>query len=219
MVQASLLRRIGVDPASANAVHADDWVISHDYVAQLRHKVADLVRERPRPLARPRNATPHYRPQPQPAVAQRGSAPSRPTPLHLSDGRVAAASEVNLPRSLMDALDLLAADLREQPFLAPDAHQLRALGLDDKALAAAIRAGHLLRITNSIVLLPGADREAARRLSELQQPFTVGEARQCLGTTRRVALPLLEHLDRLGHTRRLPDNLRQSMRLPDPPLS
>ena len=35
----------------------------------------------------------------------------------------------------------------------------------------------------------------------LPQPFTLSEARQALGTTRRVAVPLLEHLDRRGWTR------------------
>ena len=36
----------------------------------------------------------------------------------------------------------------------------------------------------------------------------VAEARQVLHTTRRVAIPLLEHLDRSGLTRRLPDDRR-----------
>ena len=33
-----------------------------------------------------------------------------------------------------------------------------------------------------------------RVLAALPQPFTTSEARQALGTTRRVAIPLLEHL-------------------------
>ena len=39
-------------------------------------------------------------------------------------------------------------------------------------------------------------------------PFTASEARSRLGTSRRVVLPLLEHLDRVGLTRRLPDDRR-----------
>jgi selenocysteine-specific elongation factor len=42
-----------------------------------------------------------------------------------------------------------------------------------------------------------------RELARLPQPFTLSEARQALGTTRRVAVPLLEHLDRRGWTRRV----------------
>jgi selenocysteine-specific elongation factor len=45
-------------------------------------------------------------------------------------------------------------------------------------------------------------------LAGLPQPFTLGEARRALGTTRRVAVPLLELLDRRGATRRLPDDRR-----------
>jgi len=44
---------------------------------------------------------------------------------------------------------------------------------------------------------------AADQLADLPQPFTTSEARQALGTTRRVVIPLLEHLDRLGVTERM----------------
>ena len=56
---------------------------------------------------------------------------------------------------------------------------------------------------------PGAAAEAARALAVLPQPFTAAEARQALGTTRRVAIPLLEYLDRSGVTQRLPDDRRR----------
>jgi len=58
------------------------------------------------------------------------------------------------------------------------------------------------------VLLPGADVRAVEELSALPQPFTTSEARSRLGTSRRVVLPLLEHLDRSGLTRRLADDRR-----------
>jgi selenocysteine-specific elongation factor len=54
----------------------------------------------------------------------------------------------------------------------------------------------------------GADAEAARVLAQLPQPFTAAEARQALRTTRRVAIPLLEYLDRAGVTERLADDRR-----------
>jgi hypothetical protein len=68
--------------------------------------------------------------------------------------------------------------------------RLRELGLDGRALWAAVRAGLLLRVTEQIVLAPGAEAEAARALAGLPQPFTAADARQALGTTRRVAIPL-----------------------------
>ena len=64
-------------------------------------------------------------------------------------------------------------------------------------------------MTDQIVLAPGAGAEAALALARLPQPFTAAEARQALGTTRRVAIPLLEYLDRAGITRRLPDDRRR----------
>ena len=67
----------------------------------------------------------------------------------------------------------------------------------------------MLRLRDNVVLLPGADDVAVRRLSELEQPFTTSQARQALATSRRVALPLLEHLDRTGRTVRLPDDRRR----------
>jgi selenocysteine-specific elongation factor len=51
-------------------------------------------------------------------------------------------------------------------------------------------------------LLPGADAAAAAVLADLPQPFTASEARQALGTTRRIVIPLLEYLDRCGYTER-----------------
>ena len=91
--------------------------------------------------------------------------------------------------------------LRAEPFAAPEAEDLKELGLGPKELAAAERAGRLLRLDKGIVLLPSALREALDVVAELEQPFTLSAARQALGTTRRVAVPLLEHLDATGATR------------------
>jgi selenocysteine-specific elongation factor len=118
----------------------------------------------------------------------------------------------SLPPRLAAAVKAVLADLADAPFLAPDAGRLRELGLDPRAIAAAARAGLLLRVTEQVVLAPGAQAEAARILAGLPQPFTTAEARQALGTTRRVAIPLLEYLDRAGITQRLPDD-RRRMRL------
>ena len=57
--------------------------------------------------------------------------------------------------------------------------------------------------------VPTAPHLAAERLRDLPQPFTLSAARQALGTTRRVAVPLLEHLDRIGMTERVDGDLRR----------
>ncbi|WP_448073384.1 SelB domain-containing protein [Georgenia yuyongxinii] len=128
-------------------------------------------------------------------------------PLAVVGGRV-TTGDTGLPPAVERALATLEAELAAAPFAAPTADRLRALGLDERALAAAARAGRVLRPGPGIVLPAGAAAAAARRLATLAQPFTASEARVCLGTSRRVVLPLLEHLDRRGLTRRLPDDRR-----------
>ncbi|MEU4295109.1 SelB C-terminal domain-containing protein [Kribbella sp. NPDC026596] len=72
-------------------------------------------------------------------------------------------------------------------------------------LAAAVRTGSLLRIGEGVYLAPDSPDLAVRRLAELKQPFTVSDARRALATSRRVAVPLLEFLDRSNLTRRVDD--------------
>jgi len=122
----------------------------------------------------------------------------------------------SLPPRLVAGVRAVLADLAAAPFMAPEAGRLRELGLDPRAIAAAARAGLLLRVTEQIVLAPGTEAEAARILARLPQPFTTAEARQALGTTRRVAIPLLEYLDRAGITQRLPDDRRRLRLGPGP---
>ena len=114
-----------------------------------------------------------------------------------------------LPPKIAGAVQEVLDDLADDPFAAPDTERLRALGLDARALAAAARVGLLLRVADLVVLAPGADKAAAGVLSGLAQPFTTSQARQALRTSRRVAIPLLEYLDRARVTERLPGDLRR----------
>jgi selenocysteine-specific elongation factor len=70
-------------------------------------------------------------------------------------------------------------------------------------------------VADGIVLLPGADARAVELLARLPQPFTVSQARQALNTSRRVAVPLLEHLDRKGLTERM-DEVHRRCRISPP---
>ncbi|WP_377324187.1 selenocysteine-specific translation elongation factor [Pimelobacter simplex] len=101
------------------------------------------------------------------------------------------------------AVATLEERLAEHPFAAPEADDLTRLGLGPRELAAAERQGRLLRVAPGVVLLPTGPVAAMRVLSGLDQPFTASAARQALGTTRRVLIPLLEHLDGRGWTRRV----------------
>jgi len=101
--------------------------------------------------------------------------------------------------------------LSADPMAAPDATELARLGLGPRELATAERAGRLLRLRDDVVLLPDAPAKAMRVLAGMAQPFTLSQAKTALGTTRRVAVPLLEHLDGRGWTRRL-DGVHREVR-------
>ncbi|NMH99596.1 selenocysteine-specific translation elongation factor [Pseudonocardia acidicola] len=128
-----------------------------------------------------------------------------PGELVLRDGRVTRSAAAGLPATVLDALQELRADLRRDPFAAPEAARLAELRLGPKQLASLVRAGELLRVADGIVLLPGADDRAVEVLAGLGPEFTLSSARQALKTTRRVAVPLLELLARTGRTTRTPD--------------
>ena len=102
--------------------------------------------------------------------------------------------------------------LAENPFAAPEKPDLDRWRLGVRELAAAERTGRLIRLADDVVLLPSAPAQAMRVLAALAQPFTTSEARQALGTTRRVAIPLLEHLDARGWTLRLDGGHRRVKR-------
>ncbi|WP_344253487.1 SelB domain-containing protein, partial [Pseudonocardia hydrocarbonoxydans] len=121
------------------------------------------------------------------------------------DGRVVRTAAAGLTPAVVTALEALRADLARAPFAAPDAARLAGLGLGPREVASLVRAGELLRLADGVVLLAGADDRAVRALSGLPAEFTASQARQALGTSRRVALPMLEHLARTGRTVRTAD--------------
>jgi selenocysteine-specific elongation factor len=96
--------------------------------------------------------------------------------------------------------------LREDPLAAPDGDEVRSL--DRGVLARGVRAGRLLHIAPGIYVAADAPDRALTRLAELPQPFTVSAATKALGSSRRVVVPLLEHLDAIRRSRRLPDGTR-----------
>ncbi|MDN4171517.1 SelB C-terminal domain-containing protein [Nocardioides sp. SOB77] len=208
LASTGLLRRLGVPvaPLPAGAVEADGTLVSAVRAAALAREVVELVRrhDADQPLDRGVPVT---------AVADRLGVPAAVVAAvapRVSGGRVVLGdASPALPPELERALEALGADLADEPFAAPPADRLAELGLDARRTAAAAKAGRLLRLAPAVVLLPGADARAVELLRALPQPFTTSQARQALGTSRRVVLPLLEHLDRAGRTRRLPDDRRQ----------
>ena len=218
IVRAAELRGAGASPP-ADAIVAGDWLVDAGVAARLRTATAAAVAAWTSPLepgprigdlARDLTTDPTLGAvlPPGPAGADIVAA-LVPEPLRVRDGRVVDPSAVpELPGAVAAAVAEVRTELAAEPFAAPDAGRLAGLGLGRRELAAAERAGALLRVSDGIVLLPGADVEAAGRLAALPQPFTLSQAREALRTSRRVAVPLLELLDRRRLTRRLPDDRR-----------
>ena len=208
IVSTADLRAMGATPPGAPLV--GDWLVDDTLRADLAIRLAAAV-------TRYAAAHPLERGAPVDVLRRELQLPDvrlvaalvRP-PLTLREGRVQAQNAgPDLPAALLRAVDVLRGDLTESPYAAPDANRLAELGLRVKELGAAVRAGVLLKIADGVVLLPGADARAAELLRRLPQPFTLSEARQALGTSRRVAVPLLELLAAQGRTVRLPDSRHQ----------
>jgi selenocysteine-specific elongation factor len=209
VVDLDTLRRIGVpDAHHPTVLRAGPWLISSARARRAQDEVLQALseHERARPLERGLPLT---------VLAERLGLPTPQlvatvvrAPLELVGGRVVAPGGDTLPPQVEHALTELTDDLTRSPFAAPTADRLRGLGLDAARIGAAAQAGRLIRLAPGIVLLPDADTRAIELLRELPQPFTTSEARSHLATSRRVVLPLLEHLDRARLTRRLPDDRR-----------
>jgi selenocysteine-specific elongation factor len=196
-----------VPPEGSDAVvRAGDWYVARATWASWQHDLARLVTEHRR--ADPLSAGLTLEAARQGlglADAALTTALVRGTPAVVDAGGklTLRGFEPSVPEELRDALAELRRRLQAEPFAALEAPQLAGLGLDRKMLAAAVRLGQLVSVGDGVYLLPDAVDEAWRRLTRLPQPFTMSAARQALGTTRRVAVPLLEYLDLQGKTRRV----------------
>lgn len=111
--------------------------------------------------------------------------------------------------SVRAALDEICRRLDEDPLAAPEAQDLSSAELTTGVIAAAATAGLFLRLPGDVLVHTSAPDRAVAAIAQLEQPFTLSQARQALRTTRRVAVPLLEYLDRTGRTLRVDGTLRR----------
>ncbi|GAA2907915.1 selenocysteine-specific translation elongation factor [Streptosporangium fragile] len=210
LLRAADLLAMGCAPAAGPV--CGDWHADPAYWERLGERLAETVRRyaaaHPLEPGMPVGAARHDLALPDRRLV---AALVRP-PLVLAAGRI-VSGPAGLPAPVARAVERLRAELSAHPFRAPEAGHLAELGLGTREVAAAVRAGALLRVADGVVLLPGADVRAAALLARLPQPFTVSQARQALGTSRRVAVPLLELLDRRGLTLRV-DEARRRCRPP-----
>ncbi|MGH3772109.1 MAG: SelB C-terminal domain-containing protein, partial [Pseudonocardiaceae bacterium] len=197
-------------PAPAGAPQAGGWLVDPTVLARCAAQLTDAVAEHtaanPLQPGLPLESARHLTGLPDARLVDLllGSQ------LVLTDGRVHLAGPASgLPDAVRNAIATLRAELAARPFAAPEAHQLAELGLGTKELAAAVRAGELLKIAEGIYLTPGADNAAIERLRDLPSPFTLSQARQTLDTTRRVTIPIMKLLAHRGLTRQLPDGTHE----------
>jgi selenocysteine-specific elongation factor len=88
----------------------------------------------------------------------------------------------------------------------PSIADLRAAGVAPAVLDTAVRSGALVRISSELVFT----RELVERAGTIVREagangITLSALRERLGTSRKYAVPLAEHLDRTGVTRRSGD--------------
>jgi selenocysteine-specific elongation factor len=217
-VHESHLRRLGLLPGGDIALPAgvrvlDGWWVhtaTHDaWQQRLRTAVDELHARDPLADGLSRGAARDLLALPDESLLD---AVARDAGLEQGGGHIRVAGARDDLGHAEAAIVELEARLRAEPFHAPEADELSALQLGARELAAAERAGRVLRLRDGVVLLPAAPALAMRTLAQLGQPFTTSQARQALGTTRRVAIPLLEHLDARGWTRRLDAGHREVVR-------
>ncbi|MDO5499503.1 MAG: selenocysteine-specific translation elongation factor [Propionibacteriaceae bacterium] len=211
---APTLRRLGAepdgDPAPHGTVRVGPWFVSVGQWQEWTEALAATV-------VAHADRHPLQRRMPMPAAVESVGLPdlallpalAEAAGLTVADGHVAPAGASADLGPAEEGLRTLEQRLTDQPFHAPERDDLHALSLGVPEIAAAVRLGRLLDLGDHIVVLPKAPALAMRELAKLPQPFTTSQARQALGTTRRVVIPLLEHLDRKGWTRRLDGTLRE----------
>jgi selenocysteine-specific elongation factor len=211
VVRRSHLVRLGLPVADDLPVRrAGDWLVAPDLWTTWAGRLTTLVDER----ARAAPLDPGLRVE---TAVQQLDLPDRAlleslvahADLQLAAGRVRRPGTTASLGDAEPAVRALERRLAAAPFAAPDRADLGELGLGTAELAVAVASGRLIRIGPEVVLLPAALDQARRILERLPQPFTTSEARQALGTTRRIAVPLLERLDADGFTRRLDSSGRR----------
>jgi selenocysteine-specific elongation factor len=129
-----------------------------------------------------------------------------------ADGTVVRdATAVRLPTHRVstagsDEADRLVAAVAEAETAPPTIRELAEAGFDRELVTAVCREGRLVRIGPDLVMTPSMVERAVRFIRDAGPAGrTVSAVREALGTSRKYTVPLLEHLDAKGVTRRVGD--------------
>ncbi len=201
---------------ATGGVRVGDWLVNEDELGAVERAVTEALaafhRDHPleegADLALAREAVADaIRPTPAPSdrelvdalladLAARGLVIRTASKVRLAIHHVTLSGREDEVRRLVDAVTSNEAS-------PPTVPELAASGFPREVIEAAARSGALVKISNELVLSPGfvARAQAAVR-SAAKDGITVSAFREQLGTTRKYAVPLLEHFDRTGVTRR-----------------
>jgi selenocysteine-specific elongation factor len=126
------------------------------------------------------------------------------------------SGEVELTQEEAKARALIIAMLRKQPFQPPSEKDIESRSdlrpeTVRKVIALLIGDGEVVRLEPGLVMHSTAIEGARTAITEYLRKHgeaTASDLKGVLGTTRKYAVPLLEHLDRIGVTRRVGSNRR-----------
>jgi selenocysteine-specific elongation factor len=121
----------------------------------------------------------------------------------------------SLPADLRGPAEKIRSALSIKPFDPPGRKELAWDQQRQRALRFLIEAGDLVELSNEIVLTQEAAQKMQQTVTEFisgRGPATASQLREEIGSSRRVIIPFLEHLDRIGVTQRSGDlrRLRES---------
>ena len=117
----------------------------------------------------------------------------------------ALSHQTDIPPDLKQEADTILTILEKEQLNAPNKKELAPTPAAQRALAFLIRVGQVISLDEKTVLGSAEVLAATQLIQEhllKHQSATASDLRQLLGTSRRVAMPLLERLDHEGVTRR-----------------
>ena len=115
----------------------------------------------------------------------------------------------SLPPEILPVAEKIRAALAAKPFDPPDRGTLSEDRRAKEALRFLIEQGDMVELNSEIVLLRDAAEQMRSTVVGLisgHGPATASQLRQAIGTSRRVIIPFLEYLDRVGVTQRTGDS-------------
>ena len=126
-----------------------------------------------------------------------------------AENKIARSSHrPSLPREILPAAEKIRTALAEKPFDPPSRKDFSG-DRHLQALRFLIEQGKIVELNSEIVLLRDAAEQMRTAVAEFLSkhgPATASQLRQKIGTSRRVIIPFLEYLDRVGVTQRIGDS-------------